>query len=157
MFPGDGDDDLTYGFEIEVDGVDRDEYLAAIVSTFDRRAKLRVQTDPANSIRAVISPEGGRGEACGRVRDLSEGGISIVTDMVADEVLVGADILRVSVRLPTDSQPLELRAKVHARQSVTSGLLYRMEFLPCSGEDATAENRLAEYVRARQRQPLATV
>lgn len=153
----DGGDGTTYRFEIEVHETDRDGYLQALVSTFDRRATLRVTADPTTSIRAIISLEDGRGDARGRIKDLSEDGISLITDTCADEHLFAADILRVRVGLPTEPEPLELRARVLARQSVPGGLLYRLEFVHEPGSHVVERERLAQYVEARRREPLASV
>ena len=142
----------TYSFEFGLRDSVRDEFVQALMKTFNRRAAHRVKPDPLTAIKAVLSLKDGRYDTRGRIRDISGAGIAIIAEADADRNLAESDVLRVRIGLTTEPIPLDLEGKVVGRQVVPEGILYRLHFMldRCSN-DAEIRSRILEYVKQRQR------
>lgn len=134
----------TYSFQLEHgDGT-------ALDATVNRRASPRVTPDPAAPIRVVLRESEDGQSVSTLLRDLSEGGLSVLVGREQEWLLAHLDELRIELRLPGESELLSLPARVRHRRLARTAIHYGMSFEDAPGLEA-AHEAIRSYVAERRR------
>lgn len=147
-----------YGFEFDEEGPLEEGVSAGAHRVFNRRGAYRVKPDPKEPVEVyihVLEPEAPRHVATALLTSISTTGMDVVARPDAAACLAPISIVRLTLRLPTSTDMLEVGARIRHRTEEWNGVCYGLKLDSRHSADFHRQQKeILKYVSHRQAEAL---